>query len=83
MILDAKSSAKDGKSTLIGRLLVETDSIPYDTVDTARQIRRAGSTIPAGEMKLYNAFVPLFKLVDQITFKRLGLSVICVIKKAL
>lgn len=40
-------------------------------------------TIPAGEMKLYNAFVPLFKVVDQITFKRLGLSVICVIKKAL
>ena len=43
-------SVDDGKSTLIGRLLVETDSIPYDTVDTARQIRRAGSTIPAGEI---------------------------------
>ncbi|MFZ9100936.1 MAG: adenylyl-sulfate kinase [Candidatus Planktophila sp.] len=43
-------SVDDGKSTLIGRLLVETDSIPYDTVDTARQVRRAGSTIPAGEI---------------------------------
>ncbi len=42
-------SVDDGKSTLIGRLLVETDSIPYDTVDAARQVRRAGSTIPAGE----------------------------------
>ena len=43
-------SVDDGKSTLIGRLLVETDSIPYDTVDTARQVRRAGSNIPAGEI---------------------------------
>ncbi|MDA2962694.1 MAG: adenylyl-sulfate kinase [Actinomycetota bacterium] len=43
-------SVDDGKSTLIGRLLVETDSIPYDTVDAARQVRRAGSTIPAGEI---------------------------------
>lgn len=43
-------SVDDGKSTLIGRLLVETDSIPYDTIDTARQVRRAGSTIPAGEI---------------------------------
>lgn len=38
-------------------------------------------TIPAGEMKLYNTFVPIFKLVDKISFNRLGLSVICVIKK--
>ena len=43
-------SVDDGKSTLIGRLLVETDSIPYDTVDTARQVRRAGSNIPAGDI---------------------------------
>ena len=43
-------SVDDGKSTLIGRLLVETDSIPYDTVYTARQVRRAGSNIPAGEI---------------------------------
>ena len=43
-------SVDDGKSTLIGRLLVETDSIPHDTVDTTRKVRRAGSTIPAGEI---------------------------------
>ena len=43
-------SVDDGNSTHIGRLLVETDSIPYDTVDTARQVRRAGSNIPAGEI---------------------------------
>jgi len=43
-------SVDDGKSTLIGRLLVETDSIPHDTIDTARQVRRAGSTIPAGDI---------------------------------
>lgn len=43
-------SVDDGKSTLIGRLLVETDSIPHDTVDTARKVRRTGSTILAGEI---------------------------------
>lgn len=43
-------SVDDGKSTLIGRLLVETDSIPHDTVDTTRNIRRSGSTIAAGEI---------------------------------
>ncbi|CAB5240837.1 unannotated protein [freshwater metagenome] len=43
-------SVDDGKSTLIGRLLVETDSVPHDTVDTARNIRRSGSTIAAGEI---------------------------------
>ena len=43
-------SVDDGKSTLIGRLLVETDSVPHDTVDSAKKIRRAGSTIPAGEI---------------------------------
>ena len=43
-------SVDDGKSTLIGRLLVETDSVPHDTVGTARQVRRAGSTIAAGEI---------------------------------
>jgi len=40
-------------------------------------------TIPAGEMKLYNAFVPVFKIVDIIGLKRMGLSVICVIQKPL
>ena len=43
-------SVDDGKSTLIGRLLVETDSIPHDTIGAARKVRRSGSTIPAGEI---------------------------------
>jgi len=43
-------SVDDGKSTLIGRLLVETDSVPHDTVSSARSTRRAGSIIPAGEI---------------------------------
>lgn len=40
-------------------------------------------TIPAGEMKLYNTFVPVFKIVDKFSLNRLGLSVICVVKKPL
>ena len=43
-------SVDDGKSTLIGRLLVETDSVPEDTVDAAKSVRRSGSTIKAGEI---------------------------------
>jgi bifunctional enzyme CysN/CysC len=43
-------SVDDGKSTLIGRLLVETDSVPEDTVDSAKSVRRSGSTIKAGEI---------------------------------
>jgi bifunctional enzyme CysN/CysC len=43
-------SVDDGKSTLIGRLLVQTDSVPHDTVGAARNTRRAGSTIAAGEI---------------------------------
>jgi bifunctional enzyme CysN/CysC len=43
-------SVDDGKSTLIGRLLVETNSIPQDTLATARTVRRGGSTIPVGEI---------------------------------
>lgn len=43
-------SVDDGKSTLIGRLLVETDSVPDDTIDTAKSVRRSGSTIKAGEI---------------------------------
>jgi 2-polyprenyl-3-methyl-5-hydroxy-6-metoxy-1,4-benzoquinol methylase len=35
-------------------------------------------TIPKGQMSLYNKMVPLFKLVDKITFNRIGLSVISV-----
>ena len=43
-------SVDDGKSTQIGRLLVETDSVPHDTVGAARHVRRAGSTIAAGDI---------------------------------
>lgn len=43
-------SVDDGKSTLIGRLLVETDSVPDDTVEAAKSVRRSGSTIKAGEI---------------------------------
>ena len=43
-------SVDDGKSTLIGRLLVETNSVPHDTVNAAKKTRRSGSTIPAGDI---------------------------------
>lgn len=43
-------SVDDGKSTLIGRLLVETGSVPDDTVDSAKTTRRSGSTIRAGDI---------------------------------
>jgi bifunctional enzyme CysN/CysC len=43
-------SVDDGKSTLIGRLLVQTDSVPHDTVETAKQVRRSGSTIKVGDI---------------------------------
>lgn len=43
-------SVDDGKSTLIGRLLAETDSIPIDTLHQAKTQRRSGSLIPVGEI---------------------------------
>ncbi|MEY4380293.1 MAG: hypothetical protein RLZZ378_696 [Actinomycetota bacterium] len=43
-------SVDDGKSTLIGRLLVETNSVPHDTIAAAKKVRRSGSTIPAGDI---------------------------------
>ncbi len=43
-------SVDDGKSTLIGRLLVETDSVPIDTVEAARTVRRTGSTVKVGSI---------------------------------
>ncbi len=46
----ACGSVDDGKSTLIGRLLAETDSVPDDILDYARNTRRSGSTVPAGEV---------------------------------
>ncbi len=38
-------------------------------------------SIPEGEMKLFNSLVPLFKLVDKLTFQKIGLSVICILEK--
>jgi bifunctional enzyme CysN/CysC len=43
-------SVDDGKSTLIGRLLAETDSVPLDQLDYARRTRRGGSTIAVGDI---------------------------------
>jgi len=43
-------SVDDGKSTLIGRLLAETDSVPIDQLEYARRTRRGGSTIPVGDI---------------------------------
>ena len=43
-------SVDDGKSTLIGRLLAETGSVPTDQLEYARRTRRGGSTIPVGEI---------------------------------
>ncbi|MDX3102114.1 adenylyl-sulfate kinase [Nonomuraea angiospora] len=46
----ACGSVDDGKSTLIGRLLANTGSATEDQLDYARNTRRGGSTIPAGEV---------------------------------
>jgi bifunctional enzyme CysN/CysC len=46
----ACGSVDDGKSTLIGRMLAETDSVPDDILDYARDTRRSGSTIAQGEV---------------------------------
>jgi len=43
-------SVDDGKSTLIGRLLAETDSVPIDQLEYAKRTRRGGSTVPVGEI---------------------------------
>jgi bifunctional enzyme CysN/CysC len=48
--LIACGSVDDGKSTLIGRLLAETGSVPDDQLAHARQVRRGGSIVPAGEV---------------------------------
>ncbi len=34
-------------------------------------------SIPEGQMGLFNLLVPIFKLADLVTFKKIGLSVIC------
>ncbi len=38
-------------------------------------------TIPGAQMKLFNAMVPVFRIVDKLLFNKIGLSVICVGKK--
>lgn len=38
-------------------------------------------SIPEGQMGLFNMLVPIFKLVDFLTFRKIGLSVICVATK--
>ena len=38
-------------------------------------------TIPEGQMGLFNLLVPIFKLADFVTFRKVGLSVICVSNK--
>lgn len=43
-------SVDDGKSTLLGRLLSDTNSLPTDIVEAARHTRRPGSTVPVGEI---------------------------------
>ncbi len=43
-------SVDDGKSTLLGRLLAQTGSLPTDTVELARTTRRPGSAIPVGDI---------------------------------
>ncbi|NQY68700.1 MAG: methyltransferase [Flavobacteriales bacterium] len=37
--------------------------------------------IPVGQMKLYNALVPIFKIIDKVIFNQVGLSTIIVGKK--
>ncbi len=48
--LIACGSVDDGKSTLIGRLLAETHSVPDDQLELARTVRRGGSIVPTDEV---------------------------------
>ncbi|GHF54128.1 bifunctional enzyme CysN/CysC [Amycolatopsis bartoniae] len=48
--LVACGSVDDGKSTLIGRLLADTGSVPADQLEQARRTRRGGSVVPPGEI---------------------------------
>lgn len=38
-------------------------------------------TIPKGQMSFFNSLVPIFKLIDLLLLKKVGLSVVCVGKK--
>jgi len=40
------------------------------------------NTIHEGKMSLFNFFVPIFKLIDKLLFKKVGLSLVCVIQKS-
>jgi len=39
------------------------------------------TTLPAGQLSLYNKFVPLFRMADAMTFHQAGLSVIAVAER--
>ena len=39
------------------------------------------TTISEEEMKLYNILVPLIRIIDKMLFQKIGLSVICVLRK--
>jgi len=38
-------------------------------------------TIHEGKMSVYNFFVPVYKIIDRLLFRKIGLSVVCVIQK--
>ncbi|MBL0341434.1 MAG: methyltransferase [Bacteroidetes bacterium] len=40
-------------------------------------------TIPKSQMKIFNSLVPLFKIADSLLLNKVGLSVVCIGKKAL
>ena len=42
---------------------------------------QGNKTIPQGQMKLYNLLVPFFRIIDILTFRRVGLSTIVVGQK--
>ena len=38
-------------------------------------------TLPESQIKIYNALVPLFRIIDMVLFRSIGLSTVCVAKK--
>jgi 2-polyprenyl-3-methyl-5-hydroxy-6-metoxy-1,4-benzoquinol methylase len=38
-------------------------------------------TIQEGKMSLFNFFVPIYKLIDRLLLRKIGLSIVCVIQK--
>ena len=66
-------SVDDGKSTLIGRLLVETDSVPDDTVDAAKSVRSPVGWWTSGRRQTHlGPFVPTVacRFSEQVLFSR-------------